>query len=182
MVEYKGQWYFFYHDRDLSPSFDKLRSIRIEKMAFNDDGTIQKVIRTMRGVGVYDAKHLIPVARYSAASAEGATNSYLEPTNTFLGWKLNLTAKNAWVQFNDVDFGPSLLKAVSVRAVAPEGGTLEIRVDKTDGPVLAQIKIDKGGDWKIVKANLSNAPAGLHNLIVTQGDEGKVDVNYVSFE
>src|SRR5262245_13696843 len=27
LVEYKGQWYLFYHDRDLSPSFDKNRSI-----------------------------------------------------------------------------------------------------------------------------------------------------------
>ena len=51
IVEYKGQWYLFYHDKDLSPDFDKNRSIRADRLFFNADGTIQKVIPTLRGVG-----------------------------------------------------------------------------------------------------------------------------------
>ena len=56
IVEYKGQWYLFYHDKDLSPNFDKNRSIRAEYLSFNDDGTIKKAFRTLRGVGIVDAK------------------------------------------------------------------------------------------------------------------------------
>ncbi len=40
----QGQWYLFYHDKDLSPSFDKNRAIRADKLFFNADGTIRKVI------------------------------------------------------------------------------------------------------------------------------------------
>ncbi|MGB8375272.1 MAG: family 43 glycosylhydrolase, partial [Salegentibacter sp.] len=50
VVKYKDQWYLFYHDRDLSPDFDKNRSIRADSLFFNTDGTIQKVGRTARGV------------------------------------------------------------------------------------------------------------------------------------
>jgi len=34
IVEYQGQWYLFYHDKDLSPEFDKNRSIRADSLYF----------------------------------------------------------------------------------------------------------------------------------------------------
>ena len=51
-VEYKGQWYLFYHRNDLSPNDDKRRSVRIEKVKFNDDGTIPEIKPTIRGGGI----------------------------------------------------------------------------------------------------------------------------------
>ncbi len=51
ILDYQGQWYLFYHDRDLSPSFDKNRSIRADKLYFNDDGSIRKVTPTLRVSG-----------------------------------------------------------------------------------------------------------------------------------
>src|SRR4051812_12423569 len=55
IIRYKNQWYLFYHDRDYSPKFDKARSVRADSLFFNDDGTIRKVIPTLRGVGLTDA-------------------------------------------------------------------------------------------------------------------------------
>lgn len=45
IVEYKGQWYAFYHNSALSGN-DWLRSICVDKLFYNADGTIQKVIQT----------------------------------------------------------------------------------------------------------------------------------------
>ncbi len=42
LIEYKGQWYLFYHQNAYSPKFDKNRSICIDSLFFNEDGTIQK--------------------------------------------------------------------------------------------------------------------------------------------
>lgn len=42
LVEYKDQWYLFYHHNDYSPEFDKNRSARVDSLFFNPDGTIQK--------------------------------------------------------------------------------------------------------------------------------------------
>lgn len=50
VVEYKGQWYAFYHNSVLSSQNgefnDWLRSVCVDKLFFNADGTIQKVEQT----------------------------------------------------------------------------------------------------------------------------------------
>jgi len=46
VVEYKGQWYLFYHTCDISGQ-GNLRSLCFDKLYFNPDGTIQKVIPTV---------------------------------------------------------------------------------------------------------------------------------------
>ena len=50
IVEYKGQWYAFYHNSELSRKNgefnDWLRSICVDKLYYNNDGTIKKVIQT----------------------------------------------------------------------------------------------------------------------------------------
>ncbi len=43
IVEYKGQWYVFYHNGALSKGRNTNRSICFDKVFFNDDGTIQMV-------------------------------------------------------------------------------------------------------------------------------------------
>ena len=45
IVEYNGQWYAFYHNSSLS-NHDWLRSICVDKLYYNQDGTIQKVVQT----------------------------------------------------------------------------------------------------------------------------------------
>lgn len=50
IVEYKGQWYAFYHNSELSHQNgehnDWLRSIAVDHLYYNDDGTIQMVQQT----------------------------------------------------------------------------------------------------------------------------------------
>ncbi|MDR2119526.1 MAG: glycoside hydrolase N-terminal domain-containing protein [Tannerella sp.] len=46
VVEYKGQWYLFYHTCDISGR-GNLRSVCFDKLYFNPDGSIQKVIPTL---------------------------------------------------------------------------------------------------------------------------------------
>ena len=59
IVEYKGKWYLFYHTADLALSkgteADKKhkafrRSICVDELHYNEDGTIQKVVPTKEGV------------------------------------------------------------------------------------------------------------------------------------
>lgn len=45
VVEFKGQWYAFYHNQAISGR-GNLRSVCVDKLYFNPDGTIQKVIQT----------------------------------------------------------------------------------------------------------------------------------------
>jgi hypothetical protein len=182
IVQYKGQWYLFYHDKDLSPKFDKNRSIRADSLSFNEDGTIKKVIPTLRGIGIVNAKSKIQIDRYSAISGEGASVSFLNNANRHEGWEILLIEKNAWVQFNNVDFGNSDLKSVNVRSVSSTGGTIDIRLDKPDGPLHAKVEIGKGADWNVVNSKLANVPSGVHDLIVTLNDNNNVEIDWICFE
>lgn len=180
-VEYKGQWYLFYHHNDYSPKFDKNRSIRVDSLSFNADGTIQKVTPTLRGVGVSVATHKIEFDRYSSKSEAGSSIAFLDSANTFNGWKTILDSKGAWVKYNSVDFGKQKLKTVQVRALSEKGATLEIRLDKVNGPVVAEIKVPKSADWNTVEAKLSKFQAGIHNLIVVLKDS-PVEVDWIHFQ
>src|SRR3972149_12172606 len=122
IIEFKDQLYLFYHHNDLSPHFDKNRSIRIDSLFFNEDGTIQKVIPTLRGVGVTNASQKIQIDRYSLISNEGASIAFLDTMNKFEGWKTILDAENAWIQYNSIDFGNNEFKSVNVKASSKTGG------------------------------------------------------------
>ena len=182
IVEIKNQWYLFYHHNDLSPHFDKNRSVRIDSLFFNNDGSIKKVIPTLRGVGLTNASSKIQVDRYSLKSDEGASIAYLDTLNTFEGWKTKLDKANAWVQYNSVDFGNDKLKSAKVRVMSETGGTLQLRLDKTGGTVIAEIKIPEGNKWSIVDSPLSGYETGIHNLIVLLKDNKNVEVDWLSFE
>ena len=43
-MEYKGQWYLFYHDCVPSNDVTHLRSLKVQRLFYNEDGTIQKVV------------------------------------------------------------------------------------------------------------------------------------------
>jgi len=46
VVEYKGKWWLFYHNAELSGGITNLRSVAVDEVIFNDDGTIQTVGQT----------------------------------------------------------------------------------------------------------------------------------------
>ena len=181
IVDYKGQWYLFYHDKDLSPSFDKNRAIRADKLFFEADGTIRKVVPTLRGVGLVTAMSPIQIDRYSATSNESVAVSFLDEANPHAGWKTTFSAAKSWVRFNEVDFGQGAQKTIDVRAKALGGGTLEIRLDGQDGPVIGRVQVGAGSEWKTASAAANRIPAGVHDLLVTQIGAKPVEVDWVSF-
>lgn len=182
ILEYKKQWYLFYHHNDLSPDFDKNRSIRIDSLFFNEDGTIQKVIPTFRGVGITKVTQKIEIDRFSAISSDGGLIDFLDDQNKTEGWKTILDEEDAWVQYNSVDFSNLDLTSVNVKASSESGGVLEIRIDKVDGPIVAKVEITQNINWNITNSTLSEIPSGIHNLYIVLKGEKPVEIDWISFE
>jgi hypothetical protein len=182
IIEFKNQWFLFYHHNDLSPRFDKNRSVRIDSLFFNEDGTIRKVIPTLRGVGLTVASQRIQIDRYSRMSNEGASVAFMDTLNTFGGWKTILGTANAWIQYNGVDFGTNQFKSMTVRALSRAGGALQVRLNKVDGPIIARVEIPAGNEWNTIRAHVSGLTTGVHNLVVSLIDNKPVEVDWVSFE
>src|SRR5690606_25699663 len=105
----------------------------------------------------------IQIDRYSNLSKNGASIALLDTVNTFTGWKTILKTPDAWVKYNTVDFGSKKLKTVQVKARSENGGTLQIRLDKADGPVIAEVKVPKGKNWNTVEAKVSKPQTEVHN-------------------
>ncbi|MFZ0454991.1 MAG: family 43 glycosylhydrolase [Ignavibacteriaceae bacterium] len=182
IIKFKDQWYLFYHHNDLSPYFDKNRSVRIDSLFFNEDGTIKKVIPTLRGVGVTDASKEIQIDRYSLKSKEGSSVAFLDTLNKFEGWKVILDTANAWIQYNSVDFGNNKFKSIKIKALSKTGGEVRILLDKADGPEIGQLEIPESNEWKIINFPVSGFQPGIHNLIVLLKDNKSVEMDWIKFE
>jgi Glycosyl hydrolases family 43/Carbohydrate binding module (family 6) len=180
-INFKNQWYLFYHNNDLSPKFDKNRSVRIDSMFFNADGTIQKVIQTLRGVGLTDASKQIQIDRYSRISDKGTSIAFNDTLNTFGGWKTVFNAKDAWIQYNGVDFGEKKYKTIVVKAASKTGGNLQLRLNSVNGSVVAKVNIPKGENWQMIKLPVSGLKPGVQNLVVSSVDN-PVEMDWISFE
>lgn len=173
IVEYKGEWYLFYHHNDYSPQFDKNRSARIDKIHFNDDGTIRKVTPTLRGVGITPATGEIQLDRYSELSKKGAAIAYIDTTDYFAGWKTVLHAKDAYVRYDDVDFGAGLT-SVSARILEGKGKLLVKVNDKTVGEIIVRTT-------GTVTVPVRNVPTGIHSLSLTLANGGPIEVDWIQF-
>jgi hypothetical protein len=51
IIEFNGQWYMVYHTADAPGGGNFRRSVAVDKLFFNADGTMQKVVQTRDGTG-----------------------------------------------------------------------------------------------------------------------------------
>ena len=195
LIEYKGQWYIFYHHNVFSPNDDKRRSAQIEKVFFNADGTIQEVKETMRGVGINSATEKIEIDRYSSASA-GVTTQLIDTVNTFRSLEATLPQKGSWIKYNDVDFSCITDGYIVVNAKAAGNTKFAIREKSANGKVIAQfdmkVKPDAGdqspfrrdlsNQWLTQSAVLDYTPKGVTDLVVTCEGDASVSIDWVQFK
>ena len=186
IVQYKGQWYIFYHHNDFSPRDDKRRSPRIEKIAFNADGTIREVRPTLRGVGIHPATSRIDIDRHSAAS-EGVAVSYVDSLRPFQGWSVSLPQNGSWVRYGDVDFSGVTDGYLVVRARAHANTEFFLHEQSPKGKVLARVPVtvvnergtfrrDMSGQWLTLTASLERVPKDIADLVLTcEGEAVEVD-------
>ena len=174
LVEYEGQWYLFYHHNDYSPDFDKNRSARIDRVYFNEDGTIHEVVPTLRGVGPVKATSKVEIDRYS--SIEGARIEYLDSTDLFQGWKTVFSSPGDKVVFNELDFGRKAPEKVSVRVMAPADSRLAITIGET-----VAVNIPALPEWAEVSLPMPFKVKGMQNLEVELVSGTEVEVDWITF-
>ena len=63
IVKYKGEWFAFYHNQDISGQ-GNLRSICVDRLFYNDDGTIQPVIQHKAATKTYNSYKGLVMAGY----------------------------------------------------------------------------------------------------------------------
>ena len=197
IVNYKGQWYLFYHQNAFSPRDDKRRSVQIDKLYFNPDGTIQEVKKTMRGVGINQATERIEIDRYSEASSD-VTTQLIDTVNTFRSYEATLPAKGSWIKYKDINFDCLTDGYVLVSVKAAGNTKFFIREKDANGKILAEIDMtvkpetpagmpamfrrDFSNQWLTQTAALNYTPKGVSDLVITcEGDAG-ISVDWIQFK
>lgn len=182
IINFKNQWYLFYHHNDYSPNFDKTRSIRADSLFFNSNGTIKKVTPTLRGIGTSKATTKIQIDRFSNLSENGTSIAFIDSTNTFKGWKVVFNKLDAWLKYNAIDFGQIPLKSIIVKAKSEKGGAVEIRNNAKDGTIIAKLDIPKSSDWQLIKVPLEKFESKNKNLFIISKIEHIIEIDWINFQ
>jgi glucosylceramidase len=103
------------------------------------------------------------------------------------GFNLGYSAGGSWAEFRHVDFGAGVSRVEARVASAGTGGTLELRLDAPDGPLIGQAPLPVTGGWQTwttVSAPVTGA-AGVRNLYVVftrqGGSGGLANLNWLRF-
>ncbi|SFO43782.1 family 43 glycosylhydrolase [Prevotella sp. tf2-5] len=198
ILEYKGQWYIFYHRNDFSPNMDKRRSTRIEKIAFNSDGTIQEVKQTMRGVGINQAVERIEIDRYSSASND-VTTQLIDTVNTFRSFEAILSQKGSWLRYNDIDFNSVTDAYLVVNVKAADNTEFFVREKSAKGKIIAKVPMtvksetrfpgsptpfrrDQSNQWLTMTVPMEYLPKGVTDIVITNEGNAAFSINWIQFK
>jgi hypothetical protein len=143
-VEYKGQWYAFYHTALMSGGVSAQRSICVDKLSYNSDGTMKQVIPTSYGAGT-SAYSRIKAQFYSYMSGIGT-----EPCGGGDIGKRVKSIHNGDTLGYYLDFGSIGASSFEAQVASnnSNGGTIEIWLlqDRADTKI-GSVQVDYTGGW-----------------------------------
>ncbi|HTI98543.1 MAG TPA: family 43 glycosylhydrolase [Dongiaceae bacterium] len=184
VVEFKGQWYQFYHNQSLSGQ-GTLRSVCVDRLYFNPDGTVLTVEQTKTGVPAVgpapepDA-HAV---RYAAAQAHcGGDATVGEDAAAAAGHAIqNLHLADAYVEWSDIDGGSAGGRAnLAIHYASADRAKLRLSVNGTDWSFL---NTPTTGGWSAYQGTADlTVPlaAGKTNVVRLTGGHGGVNVDYLT--
>lgn len=176
IVAYKGQWYLFYHHNDYSPSFDKNRSVCIDSLFFNDDGTIKEVEPTLRGVGITDARKPVQIDRYSRIGG-GALIQYLDTMDYFKGWKTILPEKG-WVSYSRINTHSDSARNVCIRFNCNAPTRLKLQLGRSYSTIINLPSTS--GAWKELNMKVKQMPSGVCDLDICNVSNTTVEIDWLT--
>lgn len=178
MIEWQGQWYFFYHNRRISVErgagvFE--RSINVDLMFF-DGAKIAPVKETRASVN--------PVTKldpFSQIQAELIDNEQgIETARARDGGMYVQFDKGGWTQIDHVDFGAGANK-LSLSATAKKSTELSFYLDSFDTKPIAVVTVPAKGwvqTWQEVSVPLKGV-SGTHKLLIRAS--GRVNLDWYQF-
>jgi len=172
LADYKGSTFLFYHNGALPGGSGFNRSVCVDELHYNADGTIQRVQPTgglVKGVGTLD-----PYRRQEAetiAWEKGVETA----TDANTGVYVTDIHNGSYIKVRDVDFGKGTKTLEASVAAGTKGGTVEIHLNTIDGPLAGVLVVNNTGGWQqwSTQSTVINNARGIHDMyFVFKGGEG----------
>jgi len=169
------KWYIFYHRASHDSKFN--RRVCIEPIQMNEDGTIDEVEMTTQGVsGPILANQ--PVEAYRACKLSGKLYSASSAEDDNCGNILTHAVSKDCATYKYLSFSKTISQ-FHCRVTTPKtGGVMEVRLDDSEGVLLATCEIPSTGSWhswQEIQANLNEPIEGEHAVcLIIRGAKGRV--------
>ncbi|MFD0673107.1 family 43 glycosylhydrolase [Cohnella sp. GCM10027633] len=198
IAEYKDNWYMFYHSGEISGN-GTLRSVRVDRVYFNEDGTIQKVVQTAEGVPAVGPRSKATEPKYAELMGEsmegysvrteyqvGGEGVTVGGGATLSGANVgNMHVEGSFIELTGVDGGSTGGKALLTVEYASADGGAAFKVDSSgdkagDGYFLS---LPGTGGWDAYTGKterLIDLKPGNGNVVRLSGGMGGANVSKVS--
>ena len=183
VVDYKGKTYLFYHNAGLPGGGGFHRSVCVDEMKFNADGSVDKVIATKEGAA--QIGHLDP---YKTVQAETICWESGVETQKCSEGGLNVcdTDNGDYIKVKGVDFAAGAKSFQARVASETNGGNIELRLDSPTGTLVGTCAVSGtgGGQTWTTKSCEVKGAGGVHDLyLVFTGDSGSLlNLDWWKFE
>ncbi|MDD3077364.1 MAG: family 43 glycosylhydrolase [Proteiniphilum sp.] len=169
IVEFKGQWYVFYHRT--THGVVNARKACIEPIYFNEDGSINEVEMTSQGAGKpLDAFSTIEAERACLLHGQVRIESYIwdqtNPLNPDNNNQLGQIKNNDRAVYKYVDFGDGATSVQMRVAPGSKPGKIIIRMDNSWEAPVGTLDVPGGGNgqtWELLTCRLKQVK-GVHAL------------------
>jgi arabinoxylan arabinofuranohydrolase len=177
VVDFKGKTYLFYHNAALPGGDGFKRSVAVDELKFNPDGSVPMVQPTREGPA--PVATLDPYQRVEAETIAWSSGVKIEPSSAG-GQNVRNIHDGDHIRVRNVDFGATGARAFmaslssTAKVKADTGARIEIRLDKLDGQLIGTLPVSgTGGQWKPQSVLVSGA-SGVHDLVfVFRGAAGE---------
>lgn len=165
VIDFKGKSYFFYHNAALPGGTGFTRSVSVEELKFNKDGSIVQMNMTE---GIKQSLSTInPFAKNEAetiAWSEGVKSMKNNVVGNFITAKYN----DAYTNVKEVDFRKKGASRFTARIGTTHNSdvSMEIRLDSKDGELIGTVKVPTTGGndrWSVQTIDIKNV-SGVHDL------------------
>jgi arabinoxylan arabinofuranohydrolase len=189
IVEFKGQWYVFYH-RTTNGVINS-RKACIEPIFFNEDGSINEVEMTSQGAGgPLDAFSKIEAERaclmFGNVRIEYLSFDKTNPLNPSNNDQLGKIKNKDWAAYKYIDFGTGATTVTVNVAPGSKPGEIRFRLDNVWGKPLGLLEIPGGGDGKTFTQLMANISLtkGVHALYLdfSANDNDSFNVDWFEFK
>ncbi|ANQ51542.1 family 43 glycosylhydrolase [Flammeovirga sp. MY04] len=175
-VEYKGEWFLFYHHMDLSGNKHR-RSICADRVYFDEEGNIPEIKATYRGISKMFAKDAIQVDKYSVMENAKVEKTGAEQPN----WVVKRISEHTKLAIKDIDFEKEKFTQVALFASAINEAEVDLFVGNKK---MATFKIPKmkEGEWRLIKTDVLFKTKGMQDLnFIFRGNTEGLALDWIQF-
>ena len=180
VAEFAGNSYIFYHNGALPGGGGYKRSVCVEKLTYNADGSIAKVAMTTAGptavatLNPYNLNEAETIAWETGIETETCGEGGLDVTSISSG---------DYIKLKNVDFGTGAT-ALNVRVASASGtGNIEVRLNSQTGTLVGTCAVAATGGaqtWANKTCTISGA-SGVHDLFFVFTGSGGFNFNNWQF-